>query len=265
MDDTQTIRKTTTFLGCVVFFFAFAGCSFFENPITWDESIRSSELVGEWTTVAGSEEEFTASVSEGMEGLEFEVVKSEKRTGKIERAMFTGHLLAVEDLHVLQIDMNTYREQTGDGDLKNHNEEGYFFAKVDLDGNSLFVNFLDYDEFGEAAESVLGEMKVQMGVRDVSRCLDTKLRNDVIAQSLPELFREDDWNQIAAIVQLPEKDLAKLRVPPGGKNATIDPFKQLKSLRSCLASKLSSELIEQVFESAPERVFVGETYEFEQI
>ena len=265
MTGTHPIRKRTTFLGCVVFFFAFAGCSYFENPITWDESIRSSELVGEWTTVAGSEEEFTASVSNGLEGLEFELVKSEKQTGKIERAMFTGYLLAVEDLHVLQIDMNTYREQTGDGDLKNHNEEGYFFAKVELGGSTLLVNFIDYDEFGETAESVLGEMKVRMGVRDVSRCLDTKLRTDVIAQSLPELFREDDWNQIAAIVQLPEKDLAKLRGPGGGKNATIDPFKQLKSLRSCVASKLTSELIEKVFESAPERVFVGELYEFERI
>ena len=265
MADTHTIRKTTNFLGCVVFFFAFAGCSYFENPITWDESMRSSELVGEWTTVAGSKDQFTASVSNGLEGLEFELVTSEKDTGKIERAMFTGHLLAVEELHVLQIDMNTYREQTGDGDLKNNNEEGYFFAKVELGGNTLLVDSIDFDEFGEAAESVLGEAKVRMGVRDVSRCLDTKLQTDVIVQSLPDLFREDDWNQIAAIVQLPDKDLAKLRGAVDGKNSSIDPFKQLNSLRSCVARKLPSALIEKVIESAPEHVFVGERRELERM
>lgn len=265
MPDTHTIRNTPSFFGCVVFFFAVAGCSTFDNPITWEESIRNSELVGEWATVEGSEEEFTASVSIGLEGLEFELVRLNPSTEKLERATFIAHLLASEDLHVLQIDLHTFREQKGEGDSKNDNEEGYFFAKVDLEGSSLIMNFVDYDEFGEAAESVLGEMEVQMGVRDVSSCLDNRLQTDLISQSLPDLFREDDWDQIAAIVQLPEKDLAKLRVPVSGKNSTIDPFKQLNSLRSCVARKLPSDLIEKVFESAPERVFVGDRLEFEQI
>lgn len=265
VDSTQVKARPAALLGSFVLLFFIGGCGYFENPITWDESDRSSELIGKWATLEGSEEEFTANVTQGSDGLEFELVKSAKDTKEVETALFTGHLRTSNDLHVLQIDMSTYREKTEDGETKYDDGYGYQFAKVELNGSKLLANLIDIDKFGEHAESILADDNVRMGVREVSDCIHADLQKEIVAQSLPELFRESDWSRIAAIVQIPSKELEALRAAYEAENTTIEPFKKLNYLRTCIASKLPSDLIETVFESVPDQVFVGGHFVLERI
>ena len=255
------VKKTTLILGYCVPFFVVAGCSNFENPITWDESIRSNELIGEWATVEGSEEEYTANISNGLDGLEVELTYQNERTKKPERASFTGRLRSSDDLDVLEVDMYTYQEQTDDGKTKNNNKKGYFFVRIELDGNRMLAHYLSVERFGEIAESVLQGSKVQMDVREVSDCVATELQADIAVNSLPVILRENDWDRIASMIQLSGEELEDFRERIDGTNSSVDPFKQVNSFRDCVAKKLPSEMLERVFETEADTVFAGERHE----
>lgn len=261
MDNVHHVVKTVSIVGFSVLFYLATGCQSFENPITWDESIKSSELLGVWKSVEGAEDPLTVNVSSGMDGLDIEMFYLNERTNEEERAIFTGHLLASKELHVLQVDMATYQERTADGKTKNNNEEGYIFARVELDGNELLVRDVSFDKFGKAAEELIQDNNIQMDVREVSNCLESELKIDVAVMSLPDLLNENDWDHIVSMLKVEIEDHEKFKAVIDGKHEKVDPFRQVNSLRTCVAKKLSSEMLEQVMESNADSVFVGETYE----
>lgn len=257
----EPATKSVSLLGISVMF-VLVGCGTnFENPINWDESIRSSELLGVWKSVEGAEDPQTVSVSSGVDGLNIEMIYLNKRTEEEERATFTGHLRASNELHVLQVNLDTYQEWTSDGETKNIKEEGYVFFRVELDGNNLLVRDLSFDDFGKAAEEFLQDREIQMDVREVSDCLETEVQIDVAIKSLPELMNERDWDHIAATLKLEVEDWEEFKAGIDGKLDKVDPFRQINSLRTCVAKKLPSEMLGRVMESNADSVFVGETIE----
>ena len=261
MDNVHHVVKTVSIIGFSVLFFLATGCQSFENPITWDESIKSSELLGVWKSVEGAEDPLTVNVSSGTDGLDIEMFYLNGRTNEEERATFTGHLLASDNLHILQVNVGTYQEQTEAGKTYNDNEEGYMFARVELDGNELLVRDVSFDKFGKAAEEYLLGNNILMDVREVSACLGSEVKIDVAVMSLPDLLNENDWDHIVSMLRVEIEDREKFKAVIDGKHEKVDPFRQVNSLRTCVAKKLSSEMLEQVMESNADSVFVGETYE----
>lgn len=245
------------------------GCANFEHPLDWEENANSDALLGSWRTIEG-DGAVEAMVSRSEQGaLEFDIKlvdPSDAATQRISFAAkddaryvkFLGRLLATNDMHVLQIDMTTYRELDRHGDeLDGVSNRGYQFARVTLkDDKEPTAEFqrLDVERFAHVAVDTFTESELKMPAMDFVDCIDSEITLGLFANVLvpdddadPPPITWDDSDEYEALEIAAQKFNAK----------SINPYEELAELRQCIALKLPGEFVGELFEHHADEVFTG--------
>lgn len=248
---------------------AAVGCNNFENPVRWDESPNEKQLVGVWETVDGTEDPFRASIkSDVKEPLSFELtyLKDTKSMFdsdiSVHRATFLADLVSSSDVELLQIHMGSFAEFEADGSEIEGTLGGYWFGHVTVDEETATLRYLDVQAMAAAAESALDGSGHSMHATEFLNCLSTDLQFG----SLWTFLKDKDLAALAKVLgeaedSVPDTESAIEEF----ETLVIDPYKELARIKKCIARKLPSEYLEQVFQSSADEVFVGKVAQLVRI
>ena len=245
---------------CVVLLTALAlsACGNFDNPLRWEPSPLSDDLVGSWKTAEGGEA-FVARVARtDTQALSFELVFASDR-----RETFLADFVASESVHVLQVRMDTYQEFKASGEPDNSFDgRGFQFRRVTLspEVGSLSVQEPDADVMGRVAEAEFAGSGLEINATTAAGCIG----EDLFAGALAGIWAhvsdamDDDLEAdvIAALWDKPrdefERELTQAR------DARVDFYKELDDMRECIVKHLPSEALEQLFLLHADQVFSGD-------
>lgn len=244
-----------------------SGCTNFEHPLPWSHSPIHEELPGSWYAVDESEPPLPIEITMSESGsllvdMAFidtdesrESDSSESSGSKVHRVSFQGDVLAFNDVHVLQIDMRTYKEHAReDKEQDTSDRDGYRFLRVVSEKDSTVFQQIDIDLFARYAAEELVVEGTTLTDSEFASCVNQRIRSGIAISVIADLLKERPTNWLSAdeLREL-EKELKEFE------NHTVDPYHQLQQMRECIVYKLPGELLGQLFISDPDVSFSGET------
>ncbi|MCY3859725.1 MAG: hypothetical protein OXG25_12535 [Gammaproteobacteria bacterium] len=242
-----------------------AGCSTFDHPLPWPHSPLHEELPGSWHAVHESEPPMPIEVTKNGSGsLSVDMTVSDtdesaesdstqSSGNQVHRVTFQGDVLLSNGVHVLQIDMKTYRKHKREGKATSSDKEGYWFVRVVSEDGSLVFQQLEIEPFARYAESQLFDEKTALTASEYASCINTRISSEIASRILDDLLRERPTNWLS------KDELSELeKVLKEFENRTVDPYQQLKRMRECIAYKLQGELLGRLFSADPDGIFSDE-------
>lgn len=244
------------------------GCSNFENSLPWSHSPVHEKLPGSWNLVKDSEPPIPIEVVKNESGsLYVEMMVIENEDGKdsdssqtsdsnTQYVSFEGDVLALNNIHVLQIDMRTYVEHKGEDEgSDSKTEKGYRFLKVVPDGETIVFRELDIEQFARFAETQVYAEDTTLTASQFASCINQKIRTKIASNILANLVKERPTNLLS------EDELSELeQVKQELENREVQPYRELQQMRECIAYKLPGDVLGKLFSSDPEASFRGETF-----
>lgn len=265
------MRKIKQIVGLIplIALVATVGCNNFENPVRWDESPKEKQLVGVWETVNGTEDPFRASIKSSVEEpLSFELTFLQDTKSmfdsdiSVHRATFLADLVSSSNVELLQIHMDSFAEFEADGTEIEGTLGGYWFGHVTLDENTATLRYLDVQAMAAAAESALDGSGHSMHANEFLNCLST----DLLSGALWTFMKDKDLAALAKILGESEDSVADAESAiEEFEKLVVDPYKELAKIKKCIARKLPSEYLEQVFQNSADEVFVGKVAQLNRI
>ncbi|MYD97027.1 MAG: hypothetical protein F4X98_06530 [Gammaproteobacteria bacterium] len=252
----------------------------FDNPLPWQASPLTHELVGTWRPVEGGDTA-VALVSQGPDGaLSVELTYQEgveatfETRKKKERATFLADLLAVDSLHVLQIRLDTYEEFDEHGKALRDSANGYLFRRVVHSPDSgLSIQKLRGSVLGRLAEAELADADIEIDVAAASQCVSGDFEAGLLLGWSRSMWQEIDG-------KMSDGAKAELIAALGGEDQTIadferalaeldekktDPYKELAGMKACLARRLPGDALGHVFLMHSEAIFSGEVERYVRV
>ncbi len=191
-------------------------------------------------------------VSDADESAESDSTQSSGN--QVHRVTFQGDVLLSNGVHVLQIDMSTYKEhKREDNERDSSDGDGYWFLRVVSEDGSLVFQQLEIEPFARYAESQLFDEKTALTASEYASCINTRISSEIASRILDDLLRERPKNWLS------KDELSELeKVLKEFENRTVDPYQQLKRMRECIAYKLQGELLGRLFSADPDGIFTDE-------
>lgn len=262
LDAPLTRSITFVFLTIV----ATTGCTNFEHPLPWAHSSFHDELPGSWYEVEGSAVPIKMDVSlleNGMLSFKLEVDPnpessssdvSPARSSQTQFVYFNAEVLASNDVHVLQIDMDSYEERDSeDAKPKSNYHDGYWYVRVLPGNDSVAFRQIEIHQFARYAEAQLFDEGTSLTSREFADCVDEKIKLEVFSMLLNELLSERPINLLSEEERIEmEKALQEYE------NREVKPYRELQWMRECIAYKLPGEVLASLFEQNPDDSFGGE-------
>ncbi|MCY3822061.1 MAG: hypothetical protein OXH52_22355 [Gammaproteobacteria bacterium] len=223
-----------------------SGCDTFDNPLRWEQSPIADDLIGTWKEAEGNAG-LQAKVSRTDDKtLGFEVTSPEER-----RTTFLGNVINAGSVHVLQVRMDSYKEFDNDGESSADPATGFYFLRIaPSPPNRVKVHDLDVDTMGRVAERELAASDLTIAEEAYARCLRDSIRDRIWKKAL-----------LAGLLSEQEAEAIQ-RQSAKSPEAGIDPYPDMARLRTCVAHRLPSESLEQLFLEHADEVFSGETSVF---
>lgn len=263
LDTTLTRSITFVFLMIVTS----TGCTSFEHRLPWEQSPLHDKLQGSWYASEGSEQppmnvdisllendtlSFKLEVDPNPESSSSDV--SPARSSQTRFVYFNAEVLASNDVHVLQIDMDSYEERSSeDARPKSNYHDGYWYVRVLPGNDSLAFRQIDIHQFARYAEAQLFDEGTSLTSREFADCLDEKIKLEMFSKLLSELLSERPINLLSVEERIEmEKALQEYE------NREVKPYGELQRMRECIAYKLPGEVLASLFEQNPDDSFGGE-------
>lgn len=260
------VMPNTLWLSCVFVLLA-AGCANFEHPLPWKESADSKQLVGNWRSIDDAVTPYDVSIEQSPNGsLVFDIdlrmhdaAEIERpsfvRSDDAQRVSFEGRLLAMDDVHLLEVAMDTYQEMDAmDDSISSASERGFQFVQVISDGAIAEFRMLDISSLGFVAEADLAEAMIQLAAPKYVACLNDEVINGHIASVFKALIADGEMPDTA----FSDTSLAELEQAVADyQSLQVDPFEELASLRTCVTLKLPGERVGELFYDHSQAVFTG--------
>ena len=261
--------KLTRSIVCVLLAIAAStGCSHFEHPLPWERSSIHEEITGAWRTVEDSATPMEMNVSTDESGnltvkINIDVPEDDSTLDpslpfleESRHVTFGGNVLASNDVHVLQIDMESYEERVSEDDEPTrNNEEGYRFVRVVPEDNTVSFQLIDMEQFARIAETQLGARKVTVSAQAFAKCVDAKIKLEISNQLLSGFLEEDRSYGL-----LTDAGRAEIEsVVQSHQLGEVEPYKELQRMRVCIAFLLPGEVLASLFSSEPSESFGGAT------
>ncbi|MCY4095815.1 MAG: hypothetical protein OXG05_11915 [Gammaproteobacteria bacterium] len=252
----------------VVFMIAVtAGCSNFDHPLPWSHSPIHAELPGSWHAVHESEPPLPIEISMNESGSlsvdmmvmdteESEESDSTQTSGnQVHRVTFQGDVLLSNGVHVLRIDMRTYKEhEHEDKESNSPDRDGYRFLRVLSEEDSVVFQKFDIEQVARHAEERFFAEDVTFTDSEFASCVNHRIRSGIGISILAELLKERPTNWLSEVERSElEKELKEFET------RTVNPYQQLQKVSECIAYKLPGDLLGQLFSADPAELFSGET------
>ena len=251
-----------------------AGCSNFEHPLPWEQSPLHDKLQGSWYASDGSGEppmKVDVSLLEnGMLLFELEVdPNSESSSSELSNAsssrtqfvFFNAKVLASNDVHVLQINMDSYEERSReDAEPKFNYPEGYWFVRVLPANDSVAFRQIDIQEVARYAETQLFDEGTSLTSREFADCVDEKIKVEMFSKLLSELLSERPINLLSE-----EERIEMENALHEYENREVKPYRELQSMRECIAFKLPGEVLGRLIVQNPDDTFETEMMRMSRI
>ena len=256
------------FTAYVVVFIA-TGCTSFEHPLPWSQSPHQDELIGDWHTWEDAPAAIAMAITEADDTrLAVELKIAGSAEGSVptpsylystdtRHITFDGKLLAHNDVHVLQIAMETYTSRTeaeDDGKFSAGDLNGYRFVRVIRNDDEMTFQLLEMSQFAHLAERLLVDEEPVLTVAAVTDCVDTKVETEILSRFL----RSQPIENVAAWLTAEELKEFEAWLDTNDVH-TIEPYTALHEMRVCIAYKLPSDRLAQLFTSATDESFQGAT------
>ncbi|MDE0242146.1 MAG: hypothetical protein OXQ84_18460 [bacterium] len=223
-----------------------SGCDTFDNPLHWEETPMADGLVGTWKEIEGRNAGLHARVWRADDKtLGFEVTSPDNP-----RTTFLANVLTAGAVHVLQVRLESYKEFDEDGESPEDPATGFFFVRIAPSEHGVNIHDLDVDTMGRVAERELAASDVTIPEEAYARCLRDSIRDRIWKKAL-----------LAGLLSEQEAEAIQ-RVSARSPEARIDPYPDMARLRTCVAHRLPSESLEQLFLEHADEVFSGETSVF---
>ena len=223
-----------------------SGCDTFDNPLRWEQSPIADNFVGTWKETEGRDAGLHARVWRADDKtLGFEVTSPDKP-----RTTFLANVLTSDSVHVLQVRMDSYKEFDEDGGSPEDQATGFYFVRIAPSEHGVNIHDLDVDTMGRVAEKELAASDVTIPEDAYARCLRDSIRDRIWKKAL-----------LAGLLSEQQAEAIK-RESARSPEARIDPYPDMERLRTCLAHRLPSESLDQLFLEHADEVFSGETSVF---
>ena len=246
---------------------ATAGCTNFEHPLPWSHSPLHEQMPGSWHAVEDSEPPMPVEVVKNESGsLYVEMMNSttddsvdsdssQPSDSSIQYVSFQGDVLALNNVHVLQIDMSTYKEHKSEEEESDSTDhKGYRFLLVDSEEESMTFQQLDIEQFARYAEAHFLNERTTFTASEFASCVDTKIGTEITSIWVAELLKERPTNWLT------EDERSELeQVLKEFETREVNPYWELQQMRECIANKLPGDALGTLFSSDPEASFRGET------
>ena len=191
------------------------------------------------------------------------MVKPDKRKRS---ATFSADVLGAESVHVLQLEMDRYvvNMSCRNGGSSSSSYEGYLFRRVSLGPDNGFrIHRLNLDVLGKVAEEDYAGSEFKIDVEAFTHCLS----EDVVASfgmqawgNIRSLLGEDALGDIQDALEMDQEERSEIEQEAAElAKLKVDPYAELAHIRNCVARRLPSEALEQVFLQHTDRVFSGGT------
>lgn len=202
-----------------------SGCDSFDHPLRWEQSLIADDLVGAWKTAEGPGTRVRARVWRTDDTtLGFEITSPDKK----ESATFLGNVLEAGSVHVLQVRLDSYKEFDEDGQSTEDPATGFYFWRiVPSPENGVNVHWLSPHAMGSVADKELAASGAKIGGDTFARCLRDDVRDSL---------RTKTWADVRE--KLDDRLLAEVQV--------------------CVAYRLPSESLEQLFLHHADVIFSGD-------
>jgi len=172
---------------------------------------------------------------------------------------FRGDVLAMHDVHVLQMDMKSYEERNrADGEPKMNDLEGYRFVRVVRDGDTMSFQLIDMQQFARFAETELSTRNVTISAQSFGQCVDLEIQSEIFEELLSDIFKDrlSDLLSDDELVEL-EQSLEQ--------NHEVDPYSELQKMRQCIAFEIPGEVLGRLFSVEPNESFGGVTIQMAKV
>ena len=244
-----------------------SGCTNFDHPLPWSHSPLHEELPGSWHAVHESEPPMPIEVTMNEDGslsVDMAVTDTDESPGsdssessgsEVHRVSFQGDVLAFNDVHVLQIDMRTYKEHSREEKEQDSSDrDGYRFLRIVSEEGSMVFQQIDIELFARYAAEELVVEGTTLTDAEFANCINQRIRSGIAIGVIADLLKERPSNWLSAdeLREL-ERELKEIE------NHTVDPYQQLQKMRECIVHKLPGELLGRLFISDPNVSFSGET------
>lgn len=252
---------------------ATVGCSNFEHPLPWEHSPIHDELVGSWHAVDDSEPPLPIEVIKHESGaLSVEMTvstaedsvdsdSSQPSDSSIQYVSFQSDVLALNNVHVLQIDMSTYKEhKREEAESGSTDHTGYRFLLVGSKGELMTFQQIDIERFARYVEAQFLSERTTLVASEFANCVDTKISLEIASFWVAELLKERPTSWLS------EDERSELaQVLKESETREVNPYWELQQMRECIAFKLSGDVLGRLFSSAPDASFSGETIQLVKV
>ena len=248
---------------------ALAGCDNFDNPLRWKAGPIADDLIGTWKAVEGPDTGVRARVSrmdDGGLGFELTYPENTESTARSDRdkhrATFLGDVLASESVHILQVRLESYDEFDNDGESLWDSVSGYVFQRISpAPDNGLHLQRLNLDAMGKVAEEEIADSGFKIEINAFTGCLSDDIRGSLwtkIWTDTREKLDDKLRTKVHAALELGEQEVAEIeRESARFAELKVDPYAELAHIRNCVALRLPSESLEQIFLKHTDLVFSG--------
>ena len=233
-----------------------SGCSVFESALSWGESSKSHLLIGSWATTEESEQAFVAEVEKvADEKLHFTIRYPEEDDPepKIARVTFDANLIAEGNIHLLQIQLDSYTEHKRDGTSRKPINRGYEFLLTDISENTIRISHLNRDAASNIAFEVFRDAGLSFTASEFSGCLSWNARSSIAIESMSLIGDEGHWDTVLDALEISEEEFKATKQDVNRQQ--IDPYKQIAAIKRCVLHKLPTNALEQVFKSHTDGIF----------
>ena len=248
---------------------ALSGCDGFDNPLRWEESPIADDLIGTWKVSKDRTPECgPGSPARTTKCWRFELTYPENTKGTLQigqykqRATFLGEVLGSGALHVLQVRMDSYDEFDEDGESLWDPATGFLFWRIaPSPENGVHVHRFNPEVLGRVAEEELAATGLKIQGEAFAHCLSDDIRDSLRTRVWIDI-REGLDDELLAEVQdalgLDQREVAEIqRQSAKLAELKVDPYEELSGIRTCVAARLPSESLEQIFLQHTDRVFSG--------
>lgn len=268
--DTRVIRSIVYVCLTIV---ASTGCTNFEHPLPWAHSPLHDNLSGSWLEVDGSTSPIKMDVSlleNNTLSFKLEIDPTTEssssdssfpRSTRTRFVYFNGDVLASNDVHILQVDMDSYEERNiEEGEPKSNTHEGYRFLRLHPADDSVIFRQIDIHQFARYAEARLSIEEISLTNRDFADCVDEKIQVEFFSERLNELLSERP-NELFSV----EERIEMEEFLQEYENREVEPYEELQRMRECIAYKLPGEVLGRLIVQNPEDSFESETLRMSRI
>ena len=171
-----------------------------------------------------------------------------------QRVTFQGDVLLSNGVHVLQIDMSTYKEhKREDNERDSSDRDGYRFLRVVSEEGSMIFQQLEIEQVARFAEEQFFAEGVTLTDSEFASCVNQRIRFGIGSLTIAELLNERPSNLLSEDERSElEQELEEFEI------RKVDPYQQLKRMRECIAYKLPGELLGRLFSADPDGIFSDE-------